>query len=956
MSLVIRKTSGTPFVAESSPPTPEPPDASKTGDATDACGTSAFVFGDLQFSYLKTHTAIRSLTVTSYSPAVRLPASEIAIPMVYQQLVRKYYSKLPAECRASSVGGIVMGDIGDTGAKPEMGYFRTVQQRLEKTYPDYGVFTMAPGNHDAFPNGTFNTGEAFFALGLLLNLESLDRSYIDNIATYEVGEKGMLLQKEDLLKFNHQMQRLPWNPTEVPYADKTHYVINGSPSGWEWTDRRRAMAHFWQPASDGRSWNALVHYKADDDGLKPEQQWLALRAQSMGEFKTDSGQVPVYLITLDSIDFIEDSSTNGAINGHISFLQTRLVQSFMAAMKHRNPKAKFILASHFPLDNIDEAGFKTANLLSPTRLVKPTNDFHEVLEDPSVVTLLVAHTHRWDYKDLNDPELASTLKIAGRNTPLPQINIPSLIDHPIGSGWLNVHTDGTDLLIDFRKVEVDTADLKASANASVRKELERIDPELTTYVPAWKNLQDNLLKFLSHPEAQLGDQLPVLLDYDFGKLYEAGRINDHLVAQDTLFIMFQTARLKLLLYMAALKLALQDAGLPQEAEKLDTHYRTYLSQLDTYYQTMLTRYANGQPFDDEKTKLDKIQATLSSLQGEGRSLLEHQEEPLLRAFLETADKVREKKEAAAPGTPAHELLAQSNSMLGDLGSLLSVYREWLKRYEGMLAARRPANEVATMSDLMVTAEWERIEQSIRALPIDSSPSVFLTLAGLRSAELRSQFFRRVENLKMPDAIQVRVHPKDGSITRTKLPVRLTAAETAARKAELPRPPGWSPEFLDDTTSRLHHPGWVGHWVLRAGEVGDTVWSPRAFLLQGGGQGHWFPSTYGYMRMSGLATLDLLTSGPNGTELNLSTGLYADLLGHVALGPVGNVGVSFGNLGHGGKIRVPRGVGGELSLLEGFLNLRVMHTWYGSGLEDTAWQLSTDFFALGRFWNFWPRHQ
>lgn len=923
---------------------------------------SWLVMADPQLAFLKTWSLIRSSTINAYSPAVRLAGSMLAIPSFMYHLAKVFHEKYGASAR----GTWMLGDLGDTAAKSELAYFATAFNHIRGQFPELALTLIAPGNHDAFPNGTFNTGGAFLGiLSVLLGVETLESSLIDNIATLEVGQKSELLDKEGFLKFVYQQFGWPWQPTTVIAATKKNYDAKGG-MGHKWSNTRQVMRDFWQKDKQKNTWHTLVQYKDYDDDLKAEQQWLHLTASHMGTYKTTKGNIPVYEITVDSIDFLEDSSTGGAMQGHISFIQTRLIQAFMQFAKKMNPRAKFIINTHFALDDIDIPWASTiSTLVTPSRWMVPLSEFNQVLSDTSVIAVIAAHSHRWDYKDLNSPEIARTLGIS-RKTPLPQIKVTSMVDQPIGAAALSLSADGEDLVLDFEKIEIDAKGILRQCNPVIKEELERVNPYLNTYVSAWHNMMDPHFKYFSHPEIPLSEKIPVLLDYDVGKLYEEGRISDQLQAEDVIFLMVEQAKLKLRLYMASLRLTLNDAGLGHEADAINDIFYKHFDQLEAYYQIMLILY-NGKSFKDVEKEtngdvLQQVKQSIASSPQQSSILIDKFTEMLGRIFIQAVDAVRAKRGTLDPASAEFLRLDKAGDMISDLYSLTNVYKEWLKRYEGALAAKRPAREVKVMTDLLVTAEWERMDQRIRSLPFDDSATTFITLLGLTSTKRRSQFFRSVPSKNVPQHIQIRISADDGQVKMTDIPDAFTAAEREQLLKDLPRPKRWGEELADQARNQLPvHPSVIGHWVGRAAfNLNEEV---DSFGLSVGGQMHWLPKQYGWLRWTNYGLVDLHTNGPRGTELQLSVSPQIDLLGNISVGPVATVGMAFRNRGNFGPdenakndAMLTYGVGGELNLFDGATFIKAMNTWYHD--DTTAWSvtLGIDVFSQLRFWNLWPRHR
>lgn len=930
------------------------------------CPDTFLIFGDTQIPYLKTRSAIRSSIINSRSPAVRLPLSELAVPSFYYYLVKQHYADIPEQCRElSDKGGFLLGDVGDTAAKPEPEYFAQAQGHVEQSFPGYKLRTIAPGNHDAFPNGTFNNGEAFLGLiGILLNVEGRERSFIDNVATYEVGSKDQLLNKEDFLRFMYRELQLPWTPVELKDSSQSDYSLDGEKSQVDWKRSGEVARTFWRQAPDGKGYYALVHYTKDEEAL-PEQKWLTLHAVPMGEYGTEGGSTPVYAITLDSIDFIEDSSTDGALFGHLSYVQTRLVQAFMTQMKIKNPRTRFILSTHFGLHDIDEPWSNTLRtLFTPSRWTRPKSLYQEILEDESVMAILAAHRHAWDYQDLNDAEYRAQLGLKKRRSPLPQISIPSLIDNPLGGGSLRLYARGPDLVLDFKRRELNPAPIRAAASAQVLQELAKIKSHLVTYVPAWHNMQDKIMKILAHPDMDLGRGIPYILDYDFGILYEPGKISDELLAKDVVPLMVETAQVKLRAYMAALRLTLYDLELPSDADVLDLQFHKQIGLLDGYYQLMVDKYSGRDPMKafEHKERTAEVQQSMASSPQQSAEIVEKYSEELDRTYLTTIDHIRLHLKELPPDHSKRGILVQAESMARDLYALMHVYKEWLKRYEGMLAARRTPNEIGVMTDLMVSAEWERVQQTIRDLPFESSAGRFVTLAGMSSTESRDHFFRRFpHHREMPRKILVTSNIKTGEVQITPVPPRYTAEQKSEALAIMPYPQGWSRDLLTDYLEEVDHPRHVGHWMARVGGSLDV--NNASFHLHLGGQGHWFPEKFGYLRLSGLGGVEMNSHGRRGTEFLVSGGPQLDLLGNVALGAFGSFGLALGNQDKGGEAVPVVGVGGDLQFMEGLIFLRLMKQWYGQ--PQAKWEFQpgnlailagVDVFGLMRFTNWWDRYQ
>ncbi|MDO8519849.1 MAG: hypothetical protein Q7T11_06770 [Deltaproteobacteria bacterium] len=937
------------------------------------------LFADTQVPDLS-YPELRFLALNSFGlPSERLPPSKLGVTAVYQEAVLEYQKRLAALDPSLALGNLklrFLGDLGDTGAKSETWMFRDEHQHLNQHLASLGMGTdflsLAPGNHDAFPNGTFNSKMAFLFLQYLLNLEGNDRDFIENIAVREVGGRDNLLDKKAFLEFVHKFLGIKWDPVKIADSSKSDYELDGKKGEFSWNPDSKPALHqtfkdFWRQGENKDSYSALVNY-APNAGEKAEREYLFLHANKVSEQKTDIGVVPVYAITLDTIDFLTMSSRDGAIFGHMSYIQTRLVQSFIAEMKRRNPNAKFILETHYPLDDIED-GFSWSKLLNwPWNWFPPTHDFHEVLEDESVIGVVAGHSHVWNYSDLNSPGKREKLGIEGRKTPLFQYQVTSMIDNPIGAAWRRISTDGKNLIIELERIDLSWEQMLEKADPLMRDAFEKLKPHINTYVKAWQKIPGAKWKFQAHPEADLTEKVAVMLDYNQGTAFEPGRFHDQAKAKDGNILMAEQAQTTLREYMEIIRMELHRAGFGEVVDKLEGVFIEHFDNMDSYFENAIGSHLDKDP--ECHHKLGELSLDRHSIQF-ARALNELSmdiEKKTGREAIDGDDKMISEMGYGEYALKLEKMdkAEKMQAIIHLLYLLESFYRNWIERYVNAMEIRRNNGnpeegdyiyELGNHNDLLHSKKWYRMDQTLRALGVASPSRFFRAITSAYAGEQRSQTLRIIPKSDAPKLVEIKVDLKTGQIDMTQ-PIEITEEEMNRRRNETPRPQGLGLAELETERRKVVEDWkrWEDHWVLSLGTRGEfkgplDSW-PTALALSGGKSWNIWLGKPSLWRLTTKATADLHTAGPNGFETGAKAALYFDVAGILALGAAFTAGWAFGDLNQSGDGQLYNGVGGRLNLFENWVEFGVDRTWYRDlekGTSDgvTQYNLMLDPFAILR---------
>ena len=691
-------------------------------------------------------TAIGSLAVNSEAPCCRPPGTTLGVLHTTEMMLREL---IPPAQRAFYQGHISTGDVADIANTEEIKSFFDVVDRLKKADPMERMLLFMIGNHDVFHRGTTRSGSDFLGLlGFILNLQG-GRTYKRDIHLPEVGDPDNILDKKVLLAFLYeQFFGKSLDPVILAPTDATGYYISEEHGLGRWKKSGQAFKHFWKQEKDG-SWNALVFLDSNAKKPHPEEQWMHVSAIKMSELSTADGKVPIFFISLDTMDFLADQTSFGGTRGRVSHYQVNIVDTFITEMKRRHPKARFIMGGHFPAHDI--VGIRGSKL-------------NHVLAREEVVAYIAGHTHSRGYRDLAAKPHRRKLGIR-RDNPLPQVIVPAVMDYPNEMALMRYGVDPADrdkifFEFDFKRLDED----KIPGNSDVVcEELKMVRPHLLTYDDAMAHMGDKQLKEFATPGTTIGKKIDLLLNLDHGIITKPGRVYDEVVAKDVIPAMVEDTQTYLRLFRSVIKVSLVEGGFREEAANYCGIFFQTLEHLDDYYE----RITQGKYTDTSGEHSDV-------------HLIDRFKRDLDEASYDLIDKL-EAAEQETKDPQMRQLYHNVAHIVRDVNNFMNDYRHWLTGYEQNLRTERRPSELINETDLLGSPYFKSVVRHIWELPYGSQAVAFLTHVHLESAEQYKEFYKGKESLrqKVPDQIRVEHSVKSGKTTIKKQ--WLSGTHTATRR-------------------------------------------------------------------------------------------------------------------------------------------------------------------------------
>lgn len=390
---------------------------------------------DLQIDHLSRRGAFKNPLVDRYiHSADRNTISTQTLDVYVDALIKAIVDQYPQKDFRISV----LGDVADT---PYVQEIKRLHQILGQ-YP-YPVLGYPRGNHSSgVVFGVINRASENY--DLIRQLPLLGGGFkLDEHLEGQADDPGDILTQSatmiavrDIMGLHREMM----DPIEtirvnVDRADGKSYCLLGPGSceekKVEFTKDylERNFYTFWKEAPPSQTsvplWECIINHDVADereDGRATRVNPLYLQATEIACFKNSKGEeYPLYTINIDGLDHTNLLAAKGA---GISEFQVRLIEIFIDKKLKENPRARFRMAGHF---SAEDDILKTPWYL-PWRERKTKNAreaFYKLLSREEIISYTFGHTHRRNIRDLNQ-----TLKL-GRQTPLPSINVASLIDyHP----------------------------------------------------------------------------------------------------------------------------------------------------------------------------------------------------------------------------------------------------------------------------------------------------------------------------------------------------------------------------------------------------------------------------------------------------------------------------------------------------------------------------------------------
>lgn len=339
----------------------------------------------------------------------------------------------------------ILGDVPDTPCKDEISHMEAVLDRHGIPVEGYDR-----GNHSSSnAYGVVNLGSRLWRF---LTRWVLRHDPLKEDTCQSCGSEDNLLTPQGTFRGMHRiLHRHHENPpsverisTSVKKASGRGYTLEGARAEVRFVPENssRNFETFWKPTTgvDGKTryWETLINFDTADlpiDKRPSKVTPFYVQATEEARFHLDDGaQVPVYTISMDSLD---NGSPIAVIPG-ISALQVRLVENFIDEKLKENPNARFKLSSHF----------SAMRILKGDTSCEARDLFRKLLSREQVVLFSGGHTHVREIANLRD-----RLKLE-RQSDLMEFIVPSLIDFdPTHNLKSKLDQDGRALMIETMTVD-----------------------------------------------------------------------------------------------------------------------------------------------------------------------------------------------------------------------------------------------------------------------------------------------------------------------------------------------------------------------------------------------------------------------------------------------------------------------------------------------------------------------
>ncbi|MBI3541375.1 MAG: hypothetical protein HY073_04485 [Deltaproteobacteria bacterium] len=804
------------------------------------------------------------------------------------------------------------GDIGDIANVREPKIYYDTLKKLSEADPLLRSLLFIIGNHDVIYTGVLGDGLDFLGVPtLILDLEG-KRSLGQEIHLPEVGGQENVQNKEILIKFLYK-KVFNQEPDPALLREATHHRYRLK-KGEDWVpwDSPKTFPTFWKQKEDG-SWNALVkNVPLPDVNDRPEQKWTYVSATRL---KTPPSSPPVFFIARDDMDYSNDGTEFGALQGHVSNRQVRLIESFMDEMARQYPGAKFIIGGHFPLTSV-------ANVHG--------SGLFRVLSDKRLIAAIAAHTHQRGYADLSQGSFAEDNEIRRSGQPLPEITVPSMTDFPNEDVLMQYGLKSGDpntTFFNFSFVGMDESKIPGNSE-EVCKELKATRSHILTYPDSLRHIKDPMIREFATPGTSIMRRIYLGMEL----LKRPGALYDLVIAEDVIPSMIADTKYYLYSSIRIVKLGLMEAGMEAEAKDLEKEFSRHYSQLDAYRERIwVNHYSDTEPDHDALFEPDLFTEELS------------------KKVFSVQDKMRERLKDNHLTEMQRDVLEITNSAIPNLKGFMEDYKYWLQRYETNLHALRPNSNMINEASLGASKHYKALMTLFGSIPQGSWAASYMTHTFIEAAEQRKEFRFGAQALAkwVPDWVRVEVG-RDGRETVSLAP--LTPEDRKVRRRTWCHPD--SPNYAElgrRDVQKMVVPDLASSVSVGVSyRLGATTmpWIPKSrVIISGelGGQLHVKPRWY-LPRMDASLHLGGTTNFEGYWDLHAKGTLMAeDPFGLIAVGPVVKGGIVVTGLENHNAPFV--GIGLGVGLLEGGIFIEYLENYSNQLNGGSSFGLMVDLFKL-----------
>lgn len=885
---------------------------------------AAILIGDEQIHRDVFQGVFNSAAAKIRAPSRRLPAANLGVTQGMEALL---LHSIPAEDHKVLQGMISMGDVTDTASTEELKVYLDTLEEIAGADPILTQLLFPiTGNHEVLHFGVASSGWALFgALGLIVRKQGA-KSYKKDMHLPQAGGRDKVLNKEVLIKtYYKRLYGKEPNPAVLESSDYHDYVLKDRKKQ-QWNDTGQVFKDFWRQEKDG-SWNALVFNEEVKNEERPEKRWFQASARKLNDLETQKGKIPVYVIALDTLDYLEDGMETGNIEGHVSYMQVGIVQAFMEAVRSSEPNAKFILGGHYPAHQI--AKIKKSGL-------------YRILEDEDIVAYVGAHTHGRGYQDLTQRTFKDGLLALGgefqleRQTPLPEVVVPAVIDYPNEMMIFRYGVEDQDpdkLFFEFEFAGIDPETLPGNSE-EVCEELKKLRPLILTHDDAILEIQDDQIREFGTPGTSLLRQADLALNLDTSLTTRFDRIHDEIIKEDVIPAHVIDKQYEFREFMSIMKLSLMDAGLESEALEIEPVYLATLDLLNENYKRI--RRGEFLDFSGDHDLIDGLDQAMKDFNQEVYAL-----EEKVNAELQSDTSTPEQKEHL-------EVLSH---LLPLTSGFMEDYRHWLEEYEKKLQTERKPRDFIYDANLSGSAHYVGILEHLQEIPVGSRPWALMVHGWHEADQYEGEFYGGEETLrkKVPDKIRLELSADTGAAEVTLSPLTEEDQKIKRRHWCEESTPNYAEEGREATQAALVPSGDRGfewHWSYPTGLAwhdAKTPWNGSQRLLSGqiGGRMHLL-NRYDKPRVNLNLHLGGATDFEGYWEVSAKAAVTGgDPWGLAEIGPMLEGGLVLAGKEEGNRYL---GLGGNLTLAEGVLSAEVSHHWNSEIEDEQRVLVTTDLFS------------